>query len=130
MRTISGASEHEKPGQRAEDDEDEPEERRGDPPGAGALFLHEELAEDRHERGAESGVRSQRAHEVRNLERDREGVDLALDPEGAPHDDLADEPEDPRETRDRREDGGRPREPPPRPARGLAATLPRSPGRG
>ena len=45
-----------KPGERAEDDEDEPEERRGDPPGAGPLLLLQQLAEDRDERGAESGM--------------------------------------------------------------------------
>jgi hypothetical protein len=41
--------EHEKAGDRAEDDEDEPEERRGEAPGAGTLLLFEELAEDGNE---------------------------------------------------------------------------------
>ena len=53
-----------------------------------------------------AGVRDERPHEVRNLEGDGEGVDLALDAEVAPGDDLADEAERAgeagRDTEDRR----------------------------
>ena len=54
-----------------------------------------------------AGVGHERANEVRDLERDREGVDRALDAEVAPDDDLADEPEDPGGARGDGEDGGR-----------------------
>src|SRR5262249_33552281 len=54
----------------------------------------EQLAEDRDERAGERGVSDEGAHEIRDLNRDRECVDEARDAEevGAHH--LADEPED------------------------------------
>ena len=65
----------------------------------------EVLGEDRHERRAERGVGEQPAHEVRDLEGDREARRAAR-PEVARGDDLADEPRDPREPRGDREDRG------------------------
>ena len=58
----------------------------------------------------ERRVGHERAHEVRHLERDREGVDLALDAEVAARDDLADEAEDAREAGRDAEDRRRGRE--------------------
>ena len=73
---TSGASRMKSAVSAAEPEEHEPEERRGDAPGALALALLEQLAEDRDERGRERRVGDERAHEVRHLERDRERVDL------------------------------------------------------
>ena len=61
----------------AEAEQHQPEERRGDAPGALALALLEQVAEDRDERRRERGVRDERADQVRDLERDRERVDRA-----------------------------------------------------
>ena len=59
--------------------ERQPPDGRGHAPGALALPLRQELVEDRHEGRAQSGVRDQRADQVGDLVRDREGVDrLAL----------------------------------------------------
>ena len=80
--------------QRAEAEQHQPEERRGDAPGALALSLLEQLAEDGDERGGERRVGDERANEVRHLEGDREGVDLAGGAEEVRGDDLADEAED------------------------------------
>ena len=68
--------EHEDRREPGRDEEDEPEDRRRDPPRAGALALLEQLAEDRDERARERRVGDERADEVRDLERDRERVDL------------------------------------------------------
>ena len=74
------------------------------------LALLEELAEDRHERAGEGGVRDERAHEVRDLERDRERVDPSRGAEGVRGDHLADETEHAREAGRGAEDRGRARE--------------------
>ena len=99
-------------GQRRQAEQEEPEDARRDAPGAGALSLLEQLAEDGNEGGGERGIGDERADEVGNLERDRERVDpLALDAEDAARDDLADESEDPGESGGGGEDGRRPGEP-------------------
>ena len=85
--------------------------RRGDPPGALALALFEQLAEHRHERRRERRVGDERADEVRDLERDREGVDPARGAEVVARDHLADEPEHTREPGRDPEDEGRHAEP-------------------
>ncbi len=64
-------------GDAAEDEQRQPEERRGDTPGALLLAPLEQLAEDRDEGARERRVGDERADEVRNLDRDREGVDRA-----------------------------------------------------
>ena len=115
MRMINGAKSMRRPVSAPSTIKHEPEEGRGHAPGARALLLLEQLAEDGHERGAEGRVRRERAHEVRDLERDGERVDLALDPEGAAGDDLAEEAEDARDPGDGREDRRRQREAPPWP---------------
>src|SRR5207237_2566513 len=56
-------------------------------------------------------VGDERAHRVRDEERDLERVDRADDAEVAARDHLADEPEHPREPRREREDRRRTREP-------------------
>jgi hypothetical protein len=61
--------------QTAETEEHQPKQRRGDAPGALALALDEQLAEDRDERRAERRVRDERADGVRDEERDLERVD-------------------------------------------------------
>ena len=99
-------------GQRAEAEQQEPEEGRGDPPRALAVALLEQLAEDGNEGGGERGVGDERAEEVRHLEGDREGVDLAGGAEVVRRDDLADEAEDAREPGGEREDRRRPGESP------------------
>src|SRR5436305_1945487 len=55
----------------------EPEERRRHAPCALAMALLQQLAEDGDERGRERRVRQECPDEVRQLERDRERVDLA-----------------------------------------------------
>src|SRR5581483_6886645 len=96
---------------RAEPEQREPEQARGDPPRAPALAPLEQVAEDGDERGGEGGVGDERAHRVREEERELEGVHRALHAEGVLRDDLAHEPEHAREPRREREDRGRPREP-------------------
>ena len=96
----------------ADDEQEEPEHGRRDPPGARLLPFLEQLAEDGHERGRERGVRDERAHEVRDLEGDGEGVDRAARAEVVRGHDLAEQPEHAREPGRGREDRGRPREPP------------------
>ena len=86
-------------GDAAEDEQRQPEERRGDAPGALPLALLEQLAEDRDERAGERGVGDERAHEVRDLDRDRERVDEPGDAEEVGADHLADEAEHPRDRR-------------------------------
>ena len=95
----------------AEDEEHEPEDRRRDPPGALAVALLDQVAEDRDERARERGIGEQGANEVRDLERDRERVDLAVDAEVVGRDHLAHEAEDPGEAGRDREDQGRAGEP-------------------
>ncbi len=105
-------------GQRREAEEHQPEERRRDAPGA-LLVLLQQLGEDRDERRRERGVRDERPEEVRELERDGEGVDLAAGAEVVRRDHLADEPEHAREARGDAEDRGRDGEPAPRRQRAL-----------
>ena len=105
--------EDEQGGQRAEADDHDPEERRGDAPRALPFVLLEQLAENGDEGRAERHVGDEGADEVRHLERDRECVDRSLDPEVPPHDDLAEEAEDarrrwrPRRSRSPRRDAWR-----------------------
>src|SRR5262249_14775577 len=79
----------------------------GDAPRALAVALLQELREDGNERGRERGVGDERAHQVGDLESDREGVDLPLRAEVVGGDDLADEAEDPRDAGRGAEDDGR-----------------------
>jgi hypothetical protein len=106
-------------GHAAEHEQRQPEERRRHPPRAGPLPALEQLAENRDERAGESSIRDQRAHEVRDLDGDGEGVDPAGDAEevGAHH--LPDEPERARDGGRERERGGRAREPAALPAQGV-----------
>ena len=96
----------------AQPEQQQPEERRRDPPRSRALPLLEELAEDRDERSRERGIGDESADEVGDLERDRERVDGAAGAEVVGDDDLAHEPEHARETGCEGEDRRRPREPP------------------
>ena len=88
----------------------EPEDRRCDAPRSSALTLFEQLAEDRDEGARERRVRDERSDEVRDLEGDREGVDLPGRAERVRSDDLANEPEHAREAGRGAEDRGRPRQ--------------------
>ena len=81
-------------GDPAEDQQRQPEERRCDAPCALALPLLEQLAEDRHEGARERRISDERAHEVRDLDRDRERVDQPDDAEEVRADHLAHEAED------------------------------------
>ena len=78
----------------AQAEEHQPEERGRDAPGPLPLPFLQQLAEDRDERRRERGIRDERAHQVRDLERDREGVDLPCGAEVVRRDDLANETED------------------------------------
>ena len=98
-------------GEPAEHEEDEPEDRRRDPPGTLAVALLDQVAENRDEGARERGICEQRAHEVRDLERDGERVDLPVDAEVVGRDHLAHEPEDPGEAGRNREDQRRAGEP-------------------
>ena len=98
-------------GEAAEDEEHEPEDRRRDAPGALAVALLDQVAEDGDERARERRVGEQGADEVRDLERDRERVDLAVDAEVVGRDHLAHEAEDAGEAGRDREDQRRAREP-------------------
>ena len=110
---TSGASRMKIAVSAVEAEQHQPEEARGDAPGALALALLEQLAEDGHERRRERGVRDERADEVRDLERDRERVDLPGGAEVVGGDDLAHEAEDAGEACGEREDrASRPGEPP------------------
>ena len=99
---------------RAQAEEEEPEQRRGDAPRPSAVALLEQLAEHRHERAGEGGVRDEDADQVRDLERDRERVDRAPRAEVVARDHLADQPEDARDPRRDGEDRRRPRQTPAR----------------
>ena len=68
--------------------------------------LLEQLGEDRDERRAERGVGEQAAHEVRDLEGDRERGERAARGEVARRDDLADQTGDPAQAGGDREDRG------------------------
>src|SRR5262249_27058611 len=98
--------------QAPEAEQHQPEEARGDAPGALALALLEQLAEDRDEGRRECGVGHERADQVGDLERDGERVDLPLRAEVVRRDDLADEAENAGKPGGEREDRRRPREPP------------------
>ena len=90
-------------GQAAEDQESQPEERRGDAPRALALTTLEQLAEDRDERARQRGIGDERTDEIRDLDRDRERVDLPADAEEVRGDHLSYEAEDTRDGRRDRE---------------------------
>ena len=94
----------------AEDEQRQPEERRGDTPRPLALALLQQVAEHRHERTGQRGVREERAHDVGDEDRDRERVDEAGDAEEVRAHHLADETEDARDRGSRREDGRGPRD--------------------
>src|SRR6266550_1384144 len=113
-RHQPGGKDDEESGQAAEAEQEQPNEARCDAPCPGALPLFEQLAEDRDERRRERSVCDERAHEVRHLERDGEGVDLSFDAEVPPHDDLPDETQNPGKARCEREDRRRPGKPPAR----------------
>ena len=74
------------------------------------LALLEQLAEDGDERAGERRVRDERAHEVRDLDRDRERVDQPGDAEVVRADHLAHEAEHARDRGREREDGRRARD--------------------
>src|SRR5262249_14492719 len=99
-----GRDQHEEGGQAAEAEEDEPEEAGRDAPGALALALLEQVAEDGDEGGGEGGVGDERAQRVRDQECDLERIDRADGAEVVACDDLADEAEDPGEAGRRGED--------------------------
>ena len=105
-----GREEDEERRQGGEPEREQEQEAGRDAPGARLLSLCEQLAEDRDEGGAEREVGHERTHEVRHLIGDGERVDPTLDAEVAPHHDLADEPDDPRDAGQEREDRGRPSE--------------------
>ena len=107
--TTSGAN-HAERGDPAEPEQEDPEQARGDRPCTATLSLDEQLAEHGHERRREGHVGDKRANQVRNLEGDRERVDVARDAEVVPSDDLADEPENTREAGGDAEDRRRVRE--------------------
>ena len=98
--------------QAAQPEQHEPEEARRDAPCALPLALDQELAEDGDERRRQRSVGDERAHGVRDQERDLERVDRADGAEVVARDDLADEAEDAREAGGEREDRRRPRQPP------------------
>ena len=121
-------NEDEKGGQAPEHEQDEPEDRRGDPPGALAVTLLDQPAEDRDERTRQRGVGEQRTHKVRDLERDGERIDPPADAEEVGGDHLPHEPEQTGESGCGGEDRRRPGEvATTRP--GLAAVLLRRHGR-
>ena len=97
-------------GEAAEDEQRQPEEGRGDAPCSFPLPLLQQLAEHGDERARERRVGDESAHEIRDLDRDRERVDEPGDAEEVGADHLADEPEDARDRGREREDGGRPGE--------------------
>ncbi len=102
---------HEERRQGAEAEQRQPEEARGDPPGALALPSLEQVAEDGDEGRREGGVGDERADGVRDEEGDLECVDGALHAEVVLGHHLADEAEHARDTGGERDDRGRPREP-------------------
>ena len=111
-RTHDPRGEHdEEGGQSRETERQEEQEARGNAPRPGSLSFLEQLAEHRHERRAERQVCDESPHEVRNLERDGEGVDPALGAERPGRNDLTEETGDARDAGQDREDGGRPGEP-------------------
>ena len=91
----------EKRRQPAQPEEHQPEDRRGDPPRALALSLHEQVAEDGDERRRQRRVGDERAHRVRDEERDLESVDRAGDAEDGGLGDLPHQTDDAREPRSR-----------------------------
>ena len=72
--------EDEEAGRAAEDDEDEPEERRGDRQARARCSFSSSSLKTGTNAARERHVRGERPHEVRDLERDREGVDLPSTP--------------------------------------------------
>src|SRR5439155_203886 len=97
--------------QAGQHEQHEPEETRGDAPGALPVTPLEQLGEDRDECSGQGEVRDESPEQVRDLERDRERVDLPADSEVVGGDHLADEPHHARDTGGEREDRRRPCEP-------------------
>ena len=91
--------------------------------------LLEQLGEDGHEGRAQGGVGEQRAHDVGQLEGDREGAEGARGGEVARRDDLAHQPRDAREPGEDREDRRVARRRPPRRRGALRARQGPRPGR-
>src|SRR5439155_11974353 len=87
---------------------DEPEGDRGDATGALPAPPFLQLGEDGNERGREGRVRDEGAYEVRDLERDGEGVDLPGRSKVVRGHDLPDEAEDAGDPGGEREDRRRP----------------------
>src|SRR5581483_6138855 len=85
----------------------QPEQGRGHAPGALALPLLQQLAEDRDKGGRQGGVGDERADEIRDLERDGEGVDLPGGSEVVRRLPLAHEAEDARQSGGEAEDESR-----------------------
>ena len=77
--------------ERGQPEQHQPEEARGDAPGALALALLDQLAEDGDERRGQRGVGEERPDEVRELVGDGERVDRAVRAEVVGRDDLANE---------------------------------------
>ena len=105
--------ENEERGQTAEAEQRQPEERRRHAPRALALAFFDQVAEHRDEGRRQRRIRDESPDRVGDEERDVERVHGAVDAEVVLRDDLADEPEDARESRGEREDRGRPGEPAP-----------------
>ena len=72
QRHYDAGSEDEEGRHGAEDDQHDPEQRRGQPECLPAPTLLEQVGEHGHERGRQRGVGEQVADQVRDLERDRE----------------------------------------------------------
>ena len=90
--------------ERAERDQDHPEQRRGDAERLALAALAEQLGEDRHERGRQRRLREQVAEQVRDLGGERERRRRGRCGEVRGLDDLAPEPGDPGERGGERED--------------------------
>jgi len=106
-----GGEQDEERGQPGEHQQHQPEEAGGDPPGPLPVPALEQLGEDGDESSGQREIRDEGPEQVRNLERDRERVDLPADPEVVGGDHLADEPHHARDAGGEREDRRRPCEP-------------------
>ena len=113
---ITGASEDEERGDRAEHEGDEQQQGRGEAERLAVVLLLQLLGEDRDEGGLQRGVGEEGADQVGDLEGDREGRHRPVDAVVAGGDDLADEAGDARGRGGDREERGRAGDPP-----GLAA---------
>src|SRR5207248_6507520 len=94
-------------GQAPEAEQHQPEERGRDAPRALALAFYEQAAEDGDKGRRERRVGDERAHGVRDEERDLERVDRSGNAEDRSLDDLPHQPDDAREPGGDREDDAR-----------------------